>query len=472
MARTKKSKPGNRAKGDKMPRPPPLPPGLPPRPAAPRGDVSGGDSYRPREPSSPGRRDAPGQSGGMYHFRGAASAPGTSYRPSYDDQRMRSPPRLRSPPRYNDSGFRPAYDSPARDDYHSYRPTYNDNRDRHDRGDRNEGFTFRQELPPNIDFDQAHKYRARSPRRQREYESGDSYRANNRANTQRGGLRGGYRGRGGPRMASERDFLKTNRAKTPELMPGMDIEQGNITYKDVDNMSDSDEAEMDLSNSDEEADDDQPRKKQKTTTDSNSVPRWSNPDPYTVLPPPDATDRKKKDVVKLIRKARVTSGLENATKTVADTDDFISFGFDEDDKDDTQTQSGIGVEGAPTGPRSSGFQNLPPSPENSLKTAPSSTNYQQLPPLPPGLPNKPKDVMSNKKTSRTIDLTMDPNLGTRKRTRNDVLKPPPQIHGPTPGKGASKPEGNIVKAWKPLNGVTPTPWIALDHSNSANFGVW
>jgi non-canonical poly(A) RNA polymerase PAPD5/7 len=272
-------------------------------------------------------------------------------------------------------------------------------------------------------------------------------------------------------MASEREFLKTNRAKTPELMPGMDIDQGTVTYKPMDDMSDSDEAEMDFSNSDEEEDSEQPRKRQKAA-DGDSVPRWSNPDPYTALPPPDA-DRKKRDVVKLIRKARVTSALENATKTEAAADDFISFDFDEEEDDKPQNIGG-GVAGAPTGPRSSLLQNISSSPDARSRLTVDRSGYEtQLPPVPPIIANGSKGTTLNKISGSVVDLTSDPNLGIRKRTRGDVLKPPPQIHapGPTPGK-QSKPDGNVVKAWLPTKLATPTPWMSLDHSASANLGVW
>ena len=116
-----------------------------------------------------------------------------------------------------------------------------------------------------------------------------------------------------------------------------------------------------------------PKKKHRIDSeaaDGDSVPRWSNPDPYTALPPPDDSQRKKKDVVKLIRKARVETNSSTVNKIDA-ADDFISFDFgdeeddqeeEEEEKDDDYVpiQSGAGVAGAPTGPRfshRSNFQN-------------------------------------------------------------------------------------------------------------------
>jgi non-canonical poly(A) RNA polymerase PAPD5/7 len=119
----------------------------------------------------------------------------------------------------------------------------------------------------------------------------------------------------------------------------MDDDQANaVKYVPIEDVSDSEEAEMDMSD-DEGA---EPKKKQARTqtlaADGDSVPKWSNPDPYTVLPPLDEAQRKKKDVVKLIRKARVTASTESMTKTEAVSDDFISFDFDDQD-DRTQIQS-------------------------------------------------------------------------------------------------------------------------------------
>jgi non-canonical poly(A) RNA polymerase PAPD5/7 len=299
-------------------------------------------------------------------------------------------------------------------------------------------------------------------------------------------------------MASERDFLKTNRAKTPELMPGMEEDQEhNAKYKAVEDMSDSEEEEMDLSNSDDE-DTNQPRKKQARTTtkaaDGDTVPRWSNPDPYTVLPPIDASERKKKDVVKLIRKARVTNSAENAAKTDAAADDFISLDFG-DEEFGAQPQSGIGVEGAPTQPRSSQRDNFQrdgpalrhgrseerdrpqssgPSPMDEPR--PSIRIHQLLPR--PALdarhiaPPTARGMTPNAKPSVVIDLTSDPNLSSRKRTNRDEIKEPPRIHESTKGKSMNGINGDIVKAWKPINGASPNPWISLDHSDTASMGIW
>lgn len=65
-----------------------------------------------------------------------------------------------------------------------------------------------------------------------------------------------------------------------------------------------------------------------------AVSKWSNPDPYTALPPPSETTGVKKDVVQLIRKAKNQEAEKAAAaNAVAANDDFISFGDDDDGED-------------------------------------------------------------------------------------------------------------------------------------------
>jgi len=118
----------------------------------------------------------------------------------------------------------------------------------------------------------------------------------------------------------------------------VESEKQGAKYIPIEDVSDSSEAEMDMSDDDED-EDAEPKKKQvkivKKAADGDSVPKWSNPDPYTALPPVEES-RKRKDVVKLIRKARVEAATAKAEITPVD--DFISFG---DDKDDARDEAPI-----------------------------------------------------------------------------------------------------------------------------------
>lgn len=87
----------------------------------------------------------------------------------------------------------------------------------------------------------------------------------------------------------------------------------------------------------------QPTKRLKaedTTTAQDTAPKWSNPEYFTVLPPPTQYDRPKKDIVQLIRKAKVESASHSDPgRAVAQNDDFIAFESDKDDQEEGEVDS-------------------------------------------------------------------------------------------------------------------------------------
>lgn len=221
-----------------------------------------------------------------------------------------------------------------------------------------------------------------------------------------------------PKTAS-RPLLMSKKETTPEFLGGSKEDEANAkTFMPLDNITDSDEAEMDVSSADEESSQ-PPRKKQAVESPSGpapAAPKWSNPDPYTVLPPPDESQSRKVDVVKLIRKARLQPSQPKTEEknAVASNDDFISFGTE-----------GLGdeapPEGAPRGPR------------------------------------------------RYIDQDGDPALGNRKRTYDD------EIIGPRQAGRPEKPEkyrydGSILSRWLPLPEQNPSPWIDTPTSTPLHLG--
>ncbi|KAG4029816.1 hypothetical protein MFRU_014g01150 [Monilinia fructicola] len=341
-------------------------------------------------------------------------------------------------------------------------------------------FDFRYNAPPSIDFERSDRAHTRSQgpidnstrasNRNRPNDPRKPRRDNNRG-------RGGYRGRSGPRLASDRVFLQGKRSPTPELMPGMNEDATtDVKYRDVGDLSDSDEAEMDMSDDDEN--DDQPKKKIARTgakaADGDSVPKWSNPDPYTALPPPGESDRKKKDVVKLIRKARVTSGSEGHAKTDAAQDDFISL-----DLDDTEDVNSEEDEYEPepfdrpgSGPAKS-FSHL----ENIRKfdMPQQSQGYVQetreTTTQPTSYNNTHMDTnRTPKRAAKPLDLSTDPALGSRKRTASDVIKPPPPVNKIIPGK-PGRPNGGMRQEWRVQPGMDDAPWVR-DHADTSNMGFW
>ena len=185
--------------------------------------------------------------------------------------------------------------------------------------------------------------------------------------------------------------------------------------------------------------------------------------PDTALPPPDESAGKKKDVVKLIRKARVSAGHEVAKKS-AETDDFISFNFDDNEKDESEEE------------------------ENSHLSIASDNDVAQFvsKPAPPTGPRADKafshrdEVVGQRPASRTdiptpvkpvkLDTSKDPELGNRKRTHDDNIKGklPPMTPKPVPKYPA---KGGITSQWRPKDNLDPTPWVK-DHSMTKKMGNW
>lgn len=326
--------------------------------------------------------------------------------------------------------------------------------------------------------------------------------------------------RRGPKQhvaTAERQLLSVKHGEAHEQMFGTAHDlSGTKHFLDADDMSDSEEEQMDESESDKPENDvvnegllgsstntlfdtasdiiEPPAKKRALEStkfgleSGSSVPRWSNPDPYTVLPPTDDAHRKKKDVVKLIRKARIVAEKSVDVKSqVAVNDDFISFGFEDEpavrNSDEHKgfitkysDKGQICVAGAPTGPRQfSRLQNLR---DLSLHSAPgtqSSLNANSLGPPPSLTPSvnansnigKPNIESTQDNMGLSIsylDLTQDAALGNRKRTHEDVIKgplqEPPKRRRGIPG----SPTGSLLEEWMPTSNTDPTPW--LEHESN------
>ncbi|RSL94987.1 hypothetical protein CDV31_014085 [Fusarium ambrosium] len=194
------------------------------------------------------------------------------------------------------------------------------------------GDSYRPRMPQS-DF----TFRVDKPAGIKEYPS-DNYRGSY-DRPRRDGRGRGRGGRGGrrwqpPPHPSERAIVSGATANLPEERLG---EEGAAKFRSIDELSDDDELEMDISDSEET--EGPSKKRAKTGDDSASgdaAPKWSNPDPYTALPCPDESTRKKRDMVKLIRKARVED--ETAAKLAASTEaeDFISFDLTEDESSEDE----------------------------------------------------------------------------------------------------------------------------------------
>lgn len=232
-------------------------------------------------------------------------------------------------------------------------------------------------------------------------------------------------------MAAERELLRTDH-NTGEEVEYFDTNAG-ATFRNLDEISDSEEAEMDISGDEEEETGEPLHKRARlsgvNSTVDDSVPKWSNPDPYTALPPETATATKKKDVVQLIRKARVQA-KEIRRSLPGDAADFISLDFDESDDSEGAGVLVIHDSAADDGQPASGRTKIP-----SL-------------------------LMPDPTTSA---------LGSRKHTHDDRIKVP---HTKMKKPAKAPAGGVIVPEWQPLSDLTPTPWIRGNHSQAKGPLVW
>jgi len=166
-------------------------------------------------------------------------------------------------------------------------------------------------------------------------------------------LRGGrrrrdqYSGRGGANRISDRPLLRTKQTTVENRVFADPNAQAK--FRRLDELTDSEEEVMAQS---EDTGDDEERmppanaaaaveneNRKKTTA------KWSDPNPYTSLPPPSEATGKRRDFVKLIRKARVAATRQQGL--VAQDQDFISFDMSLDESSSQPSPP----PSAPTGPR-------------------------------------------------------------------------------------------------------------------------
>ncbi|KAI0449703.1 hypothetical protein F5B21DRAFT_493504 [Xylaria acuta] len=389
-----------------------------------------------------------------------------------DDRRFRGPYSDFRQPRGSHRDYR---DDPR--DSRDYRDS-REHRDDHDYRPPRGEFTFRQDAPGSIASYRPPQY----PNHDRR--SADSYapRRDDPRRT-RGGQRHDRPRRPGPyqrrekEKAADRLLLSKRFDDQPELMLGDTAVRA--TYRDVDELSDSDEVDMDISdNGDSDSNAaDRPAKRTRTAlaaaASAQDVPKWSNPDPYTALPPPETT--RKKDVVQLIRKARVQAETQKPTVST-EAADFISCDFSDDDDKGSEHINDRAAEtwqpdaandaanrpNMPTGlPAAS--STLPPKPPVST----ANQAPQQAEKLQPTQSQSAHHAKRGSKASAPVDLTPSASLGSRKRTIDDeILLPVQPPHAPLKKVNRMAPGGSIVPIWRPVPGENPCPWAVDDHSGA------
>lgn len=256
-----------------------------------------------------------------------------------------------------------------------------------------------------------------------------------------------------PFIAADRAILHTtdNNKPTEDFADA----QNGVTYRALDQLSDSDEADMDIS--DDENDSAQPTAKRARTagnsTSADEAPKWSNPDPYTALPPEQDPDKKKKDVVQLIRKARVEPAKNTRTSLLADDEDFIRC--DSGSEDDGDEEEFID-------PLTYSRQ------RSNNQAAPQSTPAVSAAQTTSSASSKALATSTANKAMKRVDFDMDlprsSDLGSRKRTHDDVLKLPAHAQLKAAPKRPSG--GSIVSEWRVKKGENHSPWITSPSSTT------
>src|SRR2546423_6614747 len=196
-----------------------------------------------------------------------------------------------------------------------------------------------------------------------------------------------------PLKVSERPLL-TAKHTSPEVL-AFPASNAPDRFRGVEDLSDADEADTDMSHEGYH-----PKKM-----------RWSNPDPYTSLPPLDDTTRKRKDVVKLIRKARVEPAA-TPKNSVANDQDFISFDVDGDD------------------------------------------SHPGLHSPPAGAPRGPKSDYPARNV-QPVQQKFQDSIQSGKRKREDTGN---QFRLP-PHRKQDNGDGMVLVQWQPTSNVSATPWL-------------
>ncbi|KAK3303129.1 uncharacterized protein B0T15DRAFT_264647 [Chaetomium strumarium] len=350
-------------------------------------------------------------------------------------------------------------------------------------------FTFRMNKPAGVQ--DADNYRPQSGRQRNDRRKPSPRRDSRAGNRNRGPHDGSFGHGNGPRpfpnnrldrryggrpwrpfIAAERELLKT------DLNTGAEVAffdaTGGATFRSIDELSDSDEAEMDISG-DEGGDVEPAHKRARLTVgqsaSDNNTPKWSNPDPYTALPPEAAPQGKKKDVVQMIRKARVQT-RETRTSLPSEAADFISFDLDDSEVSDKEKEKE--EEPEPATDTTSRVAFGIPHTDLRVRTR-AMTSGSELLALDVMKDDEelPEEVDGQSaRCERVPVLYPDPTpaaLGTRKRTHDDEIVLP---HAALKKAIKDHAKGSITKEWVADPKLTATPWMVADHSRSASMAVW
>ena len=205
----------------------------------------------------------------------------------------------------------------------------------------------------------------------------------------------------------------------------------------------------------DDSDDDGPRKRTKVeASDAPAAPKWSNPDPYTVLPPPETLGAPKKDIVQTIRKAK----NEQASKVdkVADNSDFISFNFDDDEDNDAEmdppsppvTKSPAQT-GEPTFSHRDSFHRKT-STSNLSQTNGASASFTPI----------------NQRSQAPVSISSDSDYAQQPSIVPERVSRPPKRKARD-----TRQLGDVTEEWQSIDDQPVAPWCTRDHSATANVGL-
>ena len=170
-------------------------------------------------------------------------------------------------------------------------------------------FSFRAANPSQSSFSQAPPAAPRAQRGKQTQKSG------------RGRGRGGFK----RPPVSQRALLFHQRQSTPERLPGMGTTSSKYDAIELDMHRDSQTAmTVDATEKNTEEPPSKRRHVKQSGVSDTGKPGWSNPDPYSVLPPTDEQAGKRPDFVQLIRQARKSDSGQ--TDAAGEGSDFIQFG--------------------------------------------------------------------------------------------------------------------------------------------------
>ena len=243
---------------------------------------------------------------------------------------------------------------------------------------------------------------------------------------------------------------------------------------DEDSDAGSEDGEViDLTN-DTDSESDSARRHKRVKTDApppaeTAAPKWSNAEYLTALPPPESLGAPKKDIVQVIRKAKVESAQKDeSSNPLKDNADFISLTLDEDFDSGNMNDSDSASD------------------DMALRDAPSGPASMQ--------PDGKKGLMSRKEQKEQVTNKLaalqSHKLPYSTKMNDDIGPPPRPPHGlilPTDkelvsqySEGAkgkkrkhekiSQDRGDVLPEWQD-NGSNPTPWCTVDHSRTADTGL-